>query len=80
MPEKWMVTETLWGRGFDRALQNGGTFYMFCEEEIAVLLPRDMGRVPRIQVNRQHLLCGEYCQNETPLFLLTLPKNQQIMV
>ena len=61
-----MVTEKPWERGSVVLVEHyktKGTFYMFCEEEIAILLPRNIGRAPRIQLNRQHLLFGEYLQN-----------------
>ena len=50
-------------RCFGSAVQNcGRTFHMFHEEDKAKLLPKYIARTARIilQLNRQHLLFGEY--------------------
>ena len=45
---------------FGRAVQfNDRTFHAFCEEEIGELMPKNIARTARIQLDGQHLLFGE---------------------
>ena len=45
---------------FGRAVQfNDRTFYGFCEEDIGELMPKNIARTARIQLDGQHLLFGE---------------------
>ena len=38
-------------KSFDRAGENGGKFYTFCEEEIAELLPKNMAKTAKVQLH-----------------------------
>ena len=44
---------------FGKAVLNGGNFTRFGKEEIAELLPKDLARKARIELDGQHLLFRE---------------------
>ena len=60
-----------------KAVQNGGTFHTFREEEIGELLPKNIARAanPDRRVDNFHLknLCGTKC-----FFRLNVPYNRQM--
>ena len=59
LPENW--TE-IWDEMhfFGRVVQfNDRTFHAFCEEEIGELMPKNIARAARIQLDGQQLLFGE---------------------
>ena len=62
---------------FGRMVEKGGTIHMFCEEEIAHLLSKNMERTERIHLDR-HLLFKKNLLDLSSLFILNLPRNRQI--
>ena len=66
MREKWTVNEKTCITGlryFGRARQNGKTFYSFLEEVKVEVMPKNIARTARIQVDGWHLLFRKYLQN-----------------
>ena len=66
MREKWTVNEKTWITGlryFGRARQNNKTFYSFLEGVKVEVMPKNIARTARIQVDGLHLLFREYLQN-----------------
>ena len=55
--------------------KNSGTFHSFHQEGICVLLVKNRARAARKQLERWHLLFGEYLRSWTTLYLLNLPIN-----
>ena len=54
MREKWTVNEKTWItalRYFGRARQNGKALYSFLEEVIVEVMPKNIARTARIQVD-----------------------------
>jgi len=47
-------------RCFGGAVRNGGTSHTFRTEETAELLPKNVARKAKIQIDGRHLLFGEY--------------------
>ena len=52
-------------RCFGGAVRNGGTSHTFRAEETAELLPKNLARKARIQIDGRHLLFGEYLLRRT---------------
>ena len=65
---------------FGRTVEKGGTIRMFCEEEIAHLLSKNMERTDRIHFYRCHLLFKTNLLDLSSLFVLNLPRNRQIKI
>ena len=63
-----------------RTVEKGGTIRMFCEEEIAHLLSKNMERTERIHFDRCHLLFKTNLLDLSSLFVLNLPRNRQIKI
>ena len=61
-------------------VQNGGTFYLFHEEEKGNLLVKNIARTATRHLVGQHVLLGGYLQYWTTLYLLNLPINRQLKV
>ena len=55
---------------FGRAVENGGTFHTFCEEELHELVPKNIARTPRKHLDRRLLLFEDYLPDLTALFIL----------
>ena len=78
LPDYWTVNREDLGTRlscFWQRVQKGGTFHSFHEEKIGELLAKNITRTARRQLDRWHLLFGEYLHTWTTLYLLNLPIN-----